>query len=75
MDSYRNARVPNLSWEIFAISENALGGLYPFALQAGMVLLGVALTLHFTGLFGALPLVRAQTPPRRGQITDIKYCR
>jgi membrane protease YdiL (CAAX protease family) len=39
----------NFSWELFEVGESALGGWFPFAMQATMVLLGIGLTLRFTG--------------------------
>jgi hypothetical protein len=36
----------NLSWEIFSVSNTALGGWFPFALQATTVVLAILLTLY-----------------------------
>lgn len=38
----------NLSWELFSVSGNAIGGWFPFALQLGAIILGVLITLKFT---------------------------
>lgn len=38
----------NLSWELFSVSNNAVGGWFPFALQFGAIIVGVLLTLKFT---------------------------
>ena len=38
----------SLSWEVFQVSENALGGWFPFSLQAGSLLLGIVITIRWT---------------------------
>ena len=38
----------NLSWELFNVSSNALGGWFPFVLQLGAILIGVLATVRFT---------------------------
>ena len=38
----------NLSWEIFQVSDNAIGGWYPFALQLSCLVLGILITLRWT---------------------------
>lgn len=39
----------NLSWEVFDVADTALGGWFPFAMQATMMLLGIVFTLAWTG--------------------------
>lgn len=38
----------NLSWDLFAVSNNALGGWFPFALQASAIVIAVLVTIKFT---------------------------
>lgn len=39
----------NLSWDLFAVSDHALGGWFPFALQASAIVIAVLITIKFTG--------------------------
>ena len=49
----------NLSWELFDVSSNALGGWWPFSLQIGAVVVGIVATLKFAPRRAVSTLVEA----------------